>query len=330
VTVVAASTEVVVASIAAVASVSAAVVTAVLGGRLRGSIDAKLKEKQAELDEAQKERDAQRDYRYEAMKRLYADLQPVFFQLADVCETGYRHTRRLAERARAGSLGAGEQSWMRDPYFLLATIYQLLVPIGVVGVLQRRLTTVDLTVDPSVAAQYRFARGAIDAWISGFDLAAVEPPLEYRPHDPEAPARKDNAPAVFRVQHLYTGQVDRIASLMIVSDDAGRAVRHCTFTEFEDRQDADPLFRKRLAPAIELFREFDPLRHPVLWRMLVAQAHLYRAIAQTVDDRTGTIIQPVDLMDDDARARFDVRPNAEAAGDDAFSAARLWLARSAG
>src|SRR6185369_4404651 len=41
------------------------------------------------LGEQGKDRDARRDYQYEAHKRLYAECEPLLFQLADFAEHGY-------------------------------------------------------------------------------------------------------------------------------------------------------------------------------------------------------------------------------------------------
>ena len=100
------STVMITSVIAAVTSVAGALVTAILGQHVKRHHDERLEGLKAQLVESQAERDAERDYRYEATKRLYADLQPLLFQLSETCESAYNHTRGLARAARDGNLGA--------------------------------------------------------------------------------------------------------------------------------------------------------------------------------------------------------------------------------
>ncbi|MGB8034990.1 MAG: hypothetical protein WCF03_14345, partial [Nitrososphaeraceae archaeon] len=43
-------------------------------------------------------------------------------------------------------------------YYMLSTIYTLLVPMAAFKVLQSKLTTIDLNVDQSIAKTYRLAK----------------------------------------------------------------------------------------------------------------------------------------------------------------------------
>jgi len=141
------STAVLTSVIAAVASLSGALITALLGQRIKRRNDEHLERLKAELEESQAERKAQRDYRYDAIKRLYTDLQPLLFQLSELCESAYGHTRSLARTARNGNLGTGADSWwVGNDYYLISTVYRLLVPLAVVELMHRQLTLVDLSV----------------------------------------------------------------------------------------------------------------------------------------------------------------------------------------
>lgn len=314
--------------IAAGASLAGALITAILGQRIKRGNDERLEQLKAELGEYQAERKAQRDYRYDAIKRLYTDLQPLLFQLSELCDSAYLHTRGLARTARNGNLGAGPDSWWKDEYFLVSTVYRLLAPVAVLRLMQRRLTFVDLSVDAELVQQYRFARALAATWNSGFDLAAKEPRLEYRPHDRDAAARAAEEPAVYALQHLYAGQLDRAAGCLLVEDSGGHP-RHRTYSEFEDDY-RDGTASERVAPAVELLSTFHPRTHPVLWRMLVVQSHLHRGISRTFAEDVGVVVAPARALPAEERSKFNWRePGAPETEEEAmiapFEAAHAYL-----
>ncbi len=321
--------------IAAAASIVAALITVVLGQRITQRNAAQLELLRAELAGSQAEQDAQRDYRYEAIKRLYTDFQPLLFQLSELCDSAYKHTRALARTARNGHLGAGEASWLdNDEYFLISTMYWLLAPVAVIRLMARRLTLVDLSVDRDVREQYRFARVLVGTWNGGFNLASMQPKLEYEPHEPDAAERAATTPAVYMLQHLFAGQVDQIAGGLIAQDPDG-SLRHRTYGEFEEAYRSNEKLRDVFAPARRLLQTFHPRTHPVLWRMLITQAHLHRAIARTFVEDPGVIVSPSAAITDDERRAFDWRePDApeteEMALDAPFQAARSYLESALG
>src|ERR1700745_3527460 len=67
---------------------------------------------------------ARRDYEYDALKRLYAEFEPVRFQLIEASENAIRFIESLAKRAKSvevdGSVPGGT-------YLRGATIYHLLL-----------------------------------------------------------------------------------------------------------------------------------------------------------------------------------------------------------
>lgn len=330
-TLIAVDTAVATSLIAAFASLIVALGTAVLGARFKSRSDTQMAELTASLNEEQHERDAQRDYQYEARKRLYTDLQPLLFQLTELCGSAYRHTRGLARTARQGHLGPDTDSWLvSDDYYLRSTVYRLMVPVAALQLIRRRLTSLDLSLDDAIGTQYRFARALSGTWNSGFDLAAVAPALEYRPHDNAAKEGVHQHPEVFALQHLYAGQIDQIVSTMLVKDDEG--LRYRGYGEFEAAYDDDENVRKNVAPLLQLFAGFHPRTHPVLWRMLIVQAHLQQAIVSTFAEPPGRIVDPIGILKA-AQPDFDWRePGAPETEDEAlrvpFAAAEAYLAVS--
>ena len=323
------TTSVIVATIAAVASVADAIITGVVSQRARRRNDAQLELLRAELQEAQKERDAQRDYRYEATKRLYAELQPLLFQLAEACESAYRQIKGLARAARQGRLDPGEGSWLKGGYFLRSTVYRLLVPVALVDLIERRLTYVDLTLDAALREQYRFARAVVNTWNSGFDFTTSPPAIDYRPHDADAERLAAENPPTFGLQHLFAGQIDRIAGRLIVSD--GNRERRLRFGEFEDNYEQDPAVQSDVAPVMALFTDFHPRTSPILWRMLMAQVHLYKAISLTFSNEGEDVAAPAMVIGSAELESFrwdDLSGPEAQAVKDGFASSRAWLESS--
>ena len=86
--------------IAAVASLIVAIVTAFKTYRAQQAL-ARL---DSQLQEQRAERDARRDYEYEAKKRLYTQCEPIIFQAMELAENFRHRVLSLARSARTGDL----------------------------------------------------------------------------------------------------------------------------------------------------------------------------------------------------------------------------------
>jgi hypothetical protein len=80
---------------------------------------------------------------------------------------------------------------------------------------------------------------------------------------------------------------------------------------------------------MRLFEDFHPEKKPVLWRILITQAHLYRALVRT-SDKSNSFANPVMVFDIQERNDFDWRPSgSEATVEEAiewpFSTAQDYL-----
>jgi hypothetical protein len=104
------------------------------------------------------ERDAIRDYQYEAQKRIYHECGPIVFQLAELSEAAFYRITNLAQTARHGNLEPGPHSFLRSEYYRVSTIYRLLAPSAALKLMQRRLTLVDLSLDYAMHRQYTLVR----------------------------------------------------------------------------------------------------------------------------------------------------------------------------
>jgi hypothetical protein len=228
----------------------------------------------ARLGEQGKERDARRDYEYDAHKRLYAECEPLLFQLADLAEQAKHRVYSLARSARLGPL----HKWLGgDGYYLRSTMYKLMAPLVVFRLIQQRLTFVDLTLDAHIANQYRLLKLLYLTFTDPYDFAGVEPKLEYKP-DVEGKdwrTKRQENEQVHWPQGLYLGTLDNALDALILADTQGKT-RLKTFGEFESEySDKNSRTHQMLMPVAEVLLGFHPQRRPVLWRMLCTQTLIY-------------------------------------------------------
>lgn len=91
---------------------------------------------------------AKRDYQYDAIKRLYAQVEPMLFQLYEALEEAHYRVRSLTRTSRSGSLRSDGDNWLADDgYYLRSTVYKLILPAAFFRLLQRRVTFVDINLD---------------------------------------------------------------------------------------------------------------------------------------------------------------------------------------
>jgi hypothetical protein len=240
---------------------------------------AKIESLKADLAQQGKDRDARRDYEYEARKRLYDEVEPVRFNIYEALEEAFYRVGSLARTSRSGNLGIGDDSWIEEPgYYLLSTIYKLLLPVVHFRVLQRRMTFTDFNLDRDIALQYALLKLYVRSFTDDFDFAGIEPKLTYEPNaDAERQARGNLA--VFSRQGLVVGDLECIADLLIFDEDnKTRALQYGEFERlFNDPKELDD----NLHEVLRLFVSFSPERKPVLARLLLVQAYFAQLILST-------------------------------------------------
>jgi hypothetical protein len=279
-----ATTAIVVAVIAALGSLIVTLVSQELSRRANRD----LAERTRRLEDEGKARDAWLDYEYEAKKRLYEECEPLLFQTIELAENARARVVSLARSAKAGDIRPDGAGWLSHPgYYYTSTAFQLLAPMTSFKILQHRLTSIDLSLEPRIRRQYELIKLLFLSFVRDFELAAREPALAYEPDraDPGRPERDRllaDDPAVYGRQGLYRGTLDVVVDALVSqpapgSKDAAGGVERCkTFgeflAEFDDAGSPVAAIRPELE---ELFGGFHPRRRPVLWRLLVGQALLY-------------------------------------------------------
>lgn len=264
----------------------------------------------AALGERKSEEDARRDYDYEARKRLYREAEPLLFRLSEASESALHRIFSLARTARNGDLGPEQPSWLQQPgYYMASTMYNLLAPAVIFRLLQDRLTLVDLTVDRRISNHYLLAKSLYISFTDDFVLAQIQPALEYNPFIDDWQEERYRQPEKHWRQGLPLGRLDAAIETMVkpMQDGPGRCM---SFGEFEAAFYQDLKSEEsKFAIFADIFLEFHPARRPILWRILVVQAHLHAALMGAFMERgtTGFVTDvPADFLAKD-KGRIDWR-----------------------
>lgn len=228
--------------------------------------EAELLRLKAEIEAGGRERDARRDYEYDARKRLYAEIQPLFFQLGEAANASFDCIRHLQ------GFRAFRMMEQVDSSLTINTTYRLLAPLAIVRLVQYRLTAVDLRLDPALRAQYRVARELLYTFCRGEEIARLAPAITY------TWTREDR-------QHLLpAAQEVAVGRLMVTDGTGGSATRCITYPEFEARYLHDSGLREATLPVRQWLCGANPRTKPVLWRSLIIQAYLACALTDMIDD----------------------------------------------
>lgn len=236
----------------------------------------------ATLSERKSEQDARRDYDYEARKRLYKECEPLLFRLAEASENALHRVFSLARTARKGDFGPRRYNWFQSPgYYMISTIYHLIVPLAIFRLLQNKLTLVDLTVDQRISNQYLIAKHLYISFTEDFVLAEIDPTLEYAPFENGWEQKRVTMPAKYWRQGVTFGKLDKAVEGMIKQMPDGLE-RCMSFGEFETAFHEDLKNDKNIFGAfIDICLNFHPSQRPILWRILIIQAHLHAKLMET-------------------------------------------------
>jgi hypothetical protein len=247
--------------------------------KLQQKIQQEIEELKSRMDERRSAETARRDYEYEARKRLYAEIEPIRFQVCEALEEAHYRVRSLARTARSGNLGIGSESWVANSgYYLRSTIYKLILPVTYFRLMQRRMTFIDLHLDTNIAMQYSLLKLYARSFTDDFIFADLEPKLRYEPNHPQWKSLREENSAVFSRQALVLGDLECVADLLTIQENG--QMRVLQFGEFENLFDTEKL-DENLQEILSLFVTFSPDRKPVLARLLLAQPCFAQLILST-------------------------------------------------
>jgi hypothetical protein len=212
------------------------------------------------------EKDARRDYEYEARKRLYQEIEPLLFQLLELSDSAFRRIIRLANITKEGLI----EDWLsyEYSYFTKTTIYRLIAPIASFRIIQEKLTLIDLEVDPSINFQYSVSKTVYDVISDDIDISKLAKlPQEYEPNDPNPSKRSKR-------EGIFVGTIEKLTSDLIYNDTNKLRVK--SYGEFESFcLSKDKKWKEPWNVVAELFTNFNPKKNYVLWRILITQSMLY-------------------------------------------------------
>jgi hypothetical protein len=204
------------------------------------------------------------------------------------------------------------------------------IPVAVFKAVQRRLTGVDLGAEKAIRTQYSLAKALFFTWNGGFRLATAVPQLDYDPYHPEASQQANRNPAAYTRQHIWLGDLERIAEALTLQESSG-GLGYMSYGQFEEsfRDEASKLHQCAL-PVVDLLLDFHPQTRPILWRILLTQAHLHWALLQTFIAESNMAISPIDCIDEAHMKEFDWRAissqvSSHEAVDEPFQAAQNYL-----
>jgi hypothetical protein len=223
----------------------------------------------------------------------------------------------LARTTKSGNLGPG--GWLsEDGYYMTSTLYNLTAAVATVQLLRRRLTLVDFNLDPQVKVQYELARRLHLSFTDDFVLAGRKPELPYHPDEADdMPEKARENPTVYARQGLYLGKIDRLAEGLLV-EDKDLPSRLMSYGQFEkEYEDPTSPTRGNFKPLQQILFDFHPERRPVLWRVFIAQAHLYQALLRTAEwkfSHRAAALTPLGPMAAADRQRLDWRRDGKGAG----------------
>ena|ERR1700730_9033400 len=235
----------------------------------------------AQLSSEEADRAARRDYEYEALKRLYAEFEPMRFQLVEASESAVSFTEALARRLRQDEIPG---SFPGGTYQRLAIIYNLLLPAACFRILGRRLTLIDLELSPPIHLQYLIAKEVYLSFARDAEIARIAG-LVYTPYVQDWRQKRETNPHRYRRQGFALGRLDNALDQLIGT--LGERERLLSFGEFEakigviserTRAEHSVDHSSPLGAAVDLFAEFDIDKRPVLWRVLLVQYFLYRML----------------------------------------------------
>lgn len=185
---------------------------------------------------------AQRQYEYEAKRRLYQAIGPLRFQLLLAC------------RDYAGRI----ESWMRkehyeislSSYYGRSTLYRLLRPLAISELIERQVGIADFAIDPHAVDCLRFRRSITKIW-SGDELVIGRTDVNWNS----------------QIDHVFADSLRNCAQALIETDAKG-IERLLRFDEFNAQLQQEGA--EFVQPFDRILEGFSIGQRPILWLRLVA------------------------------------------------------------
>jgi hypothetical protein len=247
----------------------------------KGEVDLQLTTVKAELeaslrrsvDEYLGDRAAERQYRFDAQKRLYAAIGPLRFQLVVACAEFVGRVIRI---------GSGKQPYSTSlkGYFGRSTAFRLLRLVAITELIERQIAYADFSVDPSTSELLSFKK-TVYRCLSSSTVSLDHPKANWD----------------HQVEHVFWDELSMIAAAMIIDDRAGISARVMRFDEFTDTVTSDITCDKMLAaikPIPRFLEDFTIASKPILWVRFVTLAQLCNSLVERDGSALGIVAEPYD------------------------------------
>ncbi len=250
--------------------------------------NADLENLKSDLTDLRNDKNAYREYKYEALKRLYKECQPLVFQLLETLEGATYRVQNIASKAKRNELEKefysqyNDQNYPNNEYYFLSSIYYLFAPLAIFKIMRKKVTLMDLTLDEDFdfLDYYQLSK---QMYLSYTDDFAISKGLNYEPNHEEWREKRYEDPKVYWRQGFPSGVLSILEDFLI--DDNKENI--LTYGEFEKKVKEDNGYiRHQIRElAFDVFRQFTPDNRPVLWRILLTQAYLYNLILNRKDKK---------------------------------------------
>jgi hypothetical protein len=307
--------------IAAAVSLAAALVSAmsaVFSEAKRAKTERQLATLNATLEEQANTRNARQTYEYDARRRLYADAEPLLFQLYENAAYTTNRIRNLARASREGVIGA----WLtEDAEYLASTLHSFLLTLASVEILRQKLTLLDLTLDARIEMQYQLGKAITRSFNRDSFFAAAAPAIPYSLREQTTAATK---------QGVFGSQVQRAVDALIVADGGPLTIKstHVFVDEFKQPGSATA---SSVAEFTRIWRGFTPVGKQIFWRIVIAQLFLLRAIRLTRSPKVdpSALMQACLLQPDELKEfAFSLAPEHQAEVTSGYEIGLRYLAAS--
>jgi hypothetical protein len=245
------------------------------------------------LETQRDEKAAKTDYEYDARKSLYVQFEPLLFQLHELSLRAQERITRLVEDYRRGNLRAND-GWLSDcdGFYFTMTLYLILAPAGIFYLMSRRLTQFDLQLDSFYNNQFLLSKLVYRTFSHDFKLASYKPQIEdYNPED------SSTHPDKVQKQGIDSELLDQAAQAFTIKDPLDNIIRIKTYGEFYGEWKKKPKGDFGFRQLEYLLKNFHPEFRSVLWRILIAQVHIYQLLIDNyLSNESSDISQKISLM----------------------------------
>jgi hypothetical protein len=220
-----------------------------------------------DVEEYLGERAAERQYRLEAKKRLYAAIGPLRVQLVMACSDF---------AGRIDRIGNGTQPYNTSlqGYFGKSTAFRLLRIFGISELIERQMAYADFSVEPSMVVLLHFKKAAFRCLTSS-----------------TISLKHQNENWNDQIEHIYYDRLSIIAAGIIVKENVGNAQRVMRFDEF-DNFVSDTRNLHAIEPVPSLLNSFKIETKPILWLRFVALGQLCNTFVEQEGTQLGIIPEP--------------------------------------